>query len=380
MSTPAVFDAIRAVQFLEATGHPEPLLVLYHPLSRNNPFQQLLYAEGWERGVVALPLADLADADAIVDLARGRVRTVLHLHWLKGVTEAAATREDAGALADMFLARLDRLRDRGCRIAWTVHNVMPHDARFADEAIRARRGVAERADLVHVLTASTPGDAEPLFTIPPDRLAVIPHPSYVGVYPDAISRTEARYELGLFPEEFVGLAFGALRPYKRIPAVVAAWQAAGRAADARRLVVAGHAPPGPGTDELVLGLDVAPGVAAFPRRVPVERVAAFFRAADVAVLGHRDSLNSGVLLLALTFGVPVIAPRMAVAVEILDDRVARLYEPGDHDGFVEALRRAPEVATPAAAAAAREIALRHDPAEISRTFVEELRRRLAPVG
>ncbi len=378
MSTPAIFEAIHAIQHLEATGHPDPLLLLYHPLSRNNPFQQLLYHEGWSRGVAAAPLASLEAADAAVELAAGRVGTVLHLHWLKGVTEAASTRDEAAALADAFLARLDRLREHGCRLAWTVHNALPHDARFPDEGLRVRRGVVDRADLVHVLTPSTPAAVAPWFEIPADRLAFIPHPSYAGVYPDRVTREEARFELGLYPEELVGLAFGGIRPYKEISELVSAWREAGRPGDARRLVVAGDAKQDPATDALLLQLEIAPGVASFPRRVPVERVQHFFRGADVAVLAHRDSLNSGVILLALTLGVPVIAPRMATAVDILDDRVARLYEPGDRDGLVAALRSAPELSGPASAAAAREIAARYDPSLISRTFVEELRRRVAP--
>jgi beta-1,4-mannosyltransferase len=376
-----LLEGIRAIRFLEATGHPAPLLLLYHPPARTNPFQRLLYQEGWSRGIVALPLADLADAEAIAEVARDRVAVVLHLHWLHGVTERAETAEQAEELAIAFLARLDALRALGCQLAWTIHNALPHDVRFEDGAVRVRRGVVERASMVHALAASTSAAVAPWFEIPADRLVVIPHPSYAGVYPAAATREAARFELGLWPEELVFLAFGAVRPYKGIDGLLAAWRAAASSPPLpRRLVVAGAVPPGPGSDELLLDLAVTPDVAAFPRRIEDHLVADFFGAADVAVLTRTQALNSGVLLLALTFGLPVVAPRFAATVELLDDRVAVLYEPGDQDGLVEALRRAPELVAGDPAAHARGIAARFDPSDISRRFVEELRLRVGASG
>ena len=252
--------------------------------------------------------------------------------------------------------------------------------RFEDEAVLVRRGVVERAAMVHALAASTPAAVAPWFEIPADRLVVIPHPSYAGVYPTTATRDGARFELGLWPDELVFLAFGAIRPYKGIDGLLAAWRAAAPSSPPRRLVVAGGAGAGPAADELLLDLAVTPDVAAFPRRIEDGLVGDFFRAADIAVLAHHEALNSGVLLLALTFGLPVIAPRFAAAVELLDDRVALLYEPGDQDGLVDALRRAPGLVAGHPADHALEIAARFDPAEISRRFFDELRRRVGAAG
>jgi glycosyltransferase involved in cell wall biosynthesis len=120
-------------------------------------------------------------------------------------------------------------------------------------------------------------------------------------------------------------------------------------------------------------------VVALTREVPVEAVASLFRAADVAVMAHRQALNSGFLLLALTFGLPVVGPRMAAAEQLLDESVARLYDPADLDGLAAALQAAPELLTGAARRRALEIADAHEPRAISRSFVAELRRRLGLV-
>jgi glycosyltransferase involved in cell wall biosynthesis len=372
--------AIRALRYLEAAGAADPLLLLYHPPARNNPFQALLYLEALGRGVAPVPVARLEEAAAIVDLARGRARVALHLHWLAAITEQAAGPAAAAEQARAFLAGLDELIEAGCPVAWTIHNVLPHDARYPDEAVLLRRGVVDRAAMIHVLSPSTPAEVAPWFELPADRTALVPHPSYTGFYPDAVSRDAARFALGLWPDELVLLAFGALRPYKGIPELLAAWRATADGSGPRRLVVAGRPTAGPGTDEMLLELATTPGVLPVARQVAVESVAELFGAADVAVLAHRTGLNSGVLLLALTFGLPVVAPRMAATVDLLDERVARLYDAGDADGLAAALRDAGHLVGAGATARAREIAAAHEPREISRQFVEELRRRVAAAG
>ena len=53
-------------------------------------------------------------------------------------------------------------------------------------------------------------------------------------------------------------------------------------------------------------------------------------------LPYRDATQSGPLVAALGYGLPVIAPRFGVFTEVFDDDTAVLYEPGDVEG---ALRR-----------------------------------------
>jgi glycosyltransferase involved in cell wall biosynthesis len=372
----AVLDAAAALRYLEAAGRAEPLLLLYHPPVRTNPFQALLYLECLPGGSAAVPVNSLEEALAVAEMARGRAKSVLHLHWLAPVTERASAAAEAADRVGAFLARVDELRDAGCAIAWTVHNALPHDVRFPEAAVLLRRGIVERSIMIHVLSPSTASEVAPWFDLPTERVVHVPHPNYAGVYPDLVDRDTARLGHGLWPDELVLLAFGALRPYKGIPELLEAWRATAPAAPPRRLVVAGKAPGGAAGEELTVALAATPGVVALPREVPVEAVASLFRAADVAVMAHRQALNSGFLLLALTFGLPVVGPRMAAAEHLLDESVARLYDPADPDGLAAALRAAPELLTNEARRRAIQIAEAHAPRPISRSFLAELRRRL----
>ncbi len=63
-------------------------------------------------------------------------------------------------------------------------------------------------------------------------------------------------------------------------------------------------------------------------------------AADVVVLPYRDILTSGNALLAMSFGRPVIIPRLGCVMELLDDRGAFLYDSGDPGALEAAMRHA----------------------------------------
>ena len=43
----AAEDAAAAIRQLEALGFDEPILLAYHPTSRLNPYQALLYSGSW---------------------------------------------------------------------------------------------------------------------------------------------------------------------------------------------------------------------------------------------------------------------------------------------------------------------------------------------
>jgi glycosyltransferase involved in cell wall biosynthesis len=135
----------------------------------------------------------------------------------------------------------------------------------------------------------------------------VPHGNFIGFYPDSARRREdLRSALGIDGPQFTYLIFGQLRRYKRIPAAIAAFRRT--AGPDARLVVAGAA-----WDDAVRRDVVAQ--AAGDRRVilrlehvPDAAVADLHAAADAAVLPYSEVFSSGALLLALSFGLPVVAP------------------------------------------------------------------------
>jgi len=369
-------EAIAAIRALEANGH-EPILLGYHPVARMNPYQALLYQRSWEAGMAALPIVREARIAELADLARRGSPTVLHLHWLNQVLAHAGSAKDAQGLRKGFMKVVDGYLAAGGRLVWTVHNIVPHGARFEAEEAALSADIVERCTAVHVLARGTPVLVSGWFAIPPDKVLEVPHPSYAGAYEDFITREQARHELGLWPDEIVHVVVGAIKPYKGLNELLDAWDSLAADGVPRRLVVAGGPSDEAGIAETLERAALHPSVLLHARKIPAAEMQIFLRAADVAVMPYLRSLNSGALMLALTFGLPVVVPAGGGLAEIVDERFARVFEPEVSDSLSAALRAADELVTPDARAAAAAAAAERAPGPLSERFTSELRSRLA---
>lgn len=368
-------EAVAVARAIEALGH-EPLILGYHPVARMNPYHALLYQQALRSGVGAIPLVRVERLPELVALARLGFTTMLHLHWLNQILGNSDTVAEAGKARLAFLGRIDEYLDAGGHLAWTVHNILPHAARFETEEARLSADVIERAAVVHVLAPGTAGLVAPWFEIPPEKVLQVDHPSYAGAYEDRVSREQARHELGIMPDELVYAVVGAIRPYKGLTALLDAWDALPADGRPRRLIVAGGANNEPGLAEFLERAAVHPTVLLNARQVPAQEMQLFLRSADIAVLPYLRSLNSGALMLALTFGLPVIVPAGGGLAETVEPTFARTFVLGDGASLVEALVAAGELATDESRAAAKAVAARHDPGPLSERFAAGIRARI----
>lgn len=367
-------DAAAAMRSL-AGSTVEPFLLAAFPWFVTNPYQALLYGSCREHGIAPVRVVRDEQLDEVLELQRAGLPTVLHLHWLHPILQRAASAKDARQLVDAFLHRLDTHRESGGRVVWTVHNILPHEARFEAEETRLSAEVAARSEVIHVLVQRTAEMVAPYFELPQDRLLHVPHMSYVGAYEDHISRADARHDLGLLPDELVYLVLGAIRPYKGLPELLDAW-ATLPPDRPRRLVIAGAPSDQPGIDELIERAALAPGVLLDARKIPAPEMQTFLRAADVAVLPYRQALNSGALMLALTFGLPVIVPAGSGLADVVDDRFGRTFDPAGATGLADALLDAPRLVSESARAAATATAADLRPSVVAGRFALGLRERL----
>ena len=173
-----------------------------------NPYCELLYDHVERLGVEVVE-----GRSGIRWLFRSRRRVrVLHLHWPERHFRSGSLPSAIGFALRLLAARL-----LGYRIVWTVHNAAPHeDASGGDRLVRAiLRRLATL--VVHCEAARrTLGPAGP-------RAHVIPHGSYVGRYPNGIGSRTARERLGVESDACVFLAFGQVRSYKGLDALLQAF-------------------------------------------------------------------------------------------------------------------------------------------------------------
>ncbi|WP_137802692.1 glycosyltransferase [Kocuria sp. 2SI] len=307
-------------QALHAVGtDPAPHLLGYTAVARVNPFQALLYRGFGPSGVAVAPVLNSFDFDVLPSFHRLSASQTIHFHWINWVIGVATDAEQARTKVRGFLGRVDKFRDAGGKVVWTAHNVYPHDATFIDEELELQQGLADRADAVHLMAASTTEAMDGLLSVDPDRVVIAPHPSYVGAYEDYVSRQEARAALGIDADETVFVLFGALKAYKGLHALLDGFQELCRRDDGRayRLLVAGHPDEDPDVQRFVDRCIVDPNVLIEPHRIPGAKAQYYLRCADAGLVTYTRSLNSGAALLYLSFGLPVLATDTPVFREAL---------------------------------------------------------------
>lgn len=339
-----------------------PVTVLVYP-RESNPYQPLLYAAltasnphyrivdiPAPRGTRRVLLHPFVAAWSLFVHALTDRRRILHIHWmysfkLPGPPKVAARAAFASSMTFLFLAKLLRYR-----IVWTVHNVLPHQAITSND-LAVRRRLARIADAVIVHSTSTlPALAAAGITV--TDATVIPHPSYVGRYPSGASRSASRESLGVPDDAAVCLFFGRIEPYKNVPALISAFSVVAAAQPDAYLVVAGACKDPVLRAELTTMLSSVDRAAAELRRISDDELGSFFAAADVVACPFLDVTTSGSAMLALSFGVPIVAPRIGALADLPED-VGFFYPATDADGLSRTLARALSSPADVAKAAAR---------------------------
>lgn len=268
---------------------------------------------------------------------------MLHLQW----PEAFYRWMGNGSLesrVERFLSSIDKLKSRGTRVAWTIHNLIPHDhpdSRFDHDVYQS---VLDRADLlVHHCPFSQRLLSERYLVPGSLQHVVTPHGHYLG-YPQGISRQEARGRLGIPEDAYVYLQFGAIRGYKGLHVLLDAWR--GVRNKNKWLLVAGNYQPPTGRHAWKEKLRMLSArhhhrITLHTGSIPSDDIQIFLSAANCMVLTHSRGLNSGVAILGMTFGNLVVGPDMGCIGWVLNQGRNLVYPAGDREALVAAMERAP---------------------------------------
>ena len=169
-------------------------------------------------------------------------------------------------------------------------------------------------------------------------MRVIPHGHYAGAYRDESTATRRAARLGLPGRARVIAFVGWVRPYKGVTELLEAFAAV---ADPTRASSSRGAPSTRPTRARVAALAAADARVRLDLGfVPDDELQVYLRAADVVATPFLEIFTSGSVLLAMSFGRAVIAPRRGCVAETVDERGAVLYDADDPEGLRVALRAA----------------------------------------
>lgn len=304
--------------FLSRILHPSKHLVVYTPANFDNPYQTLFYS-GFSKTIVAR-----TSSDKFLRYQRLGLSQLLHVHW-----DEDFFRNKTAQLSEQVREALVEYKIKGGGIIWTVHNEMPHEINTREERenfLNNRAFMCEIADVIHLHSEYAKQYLLRTFEVKEDKIVVIPHPSYLEWYCSAQQQRE-------FRDKKVLLLFGNIRRYKGFDLILEALSKVSSPNRLEHFCIAGYGAEEVEYDE-INGIKI--------RRkggyVDDKAVPDLFKSADFAIFGFSSILTSGSLMLALTFGLPPIAPAHPSIKEQLPSQLHDLlYEPNNSEDFARVI-------------------------------------------
>jgi beta-1,4-mannosyltransferase len=299
-----------------------------------NPYNALLYSQikAMTRAHTKNSVHEYSHKKAIVEKF-----DITHFHWPDGyINQASMVKTLRRSLLLTFIVLLVKIK--GSKVVWTVHNATPHDAFHPTYSQWYMRWFAKFCDGLIFMNEESKTTFFNLYTCKKNiPYTIIPHGHYRTSYPTAIDKSLAKKKLNLPENKQVLLFFGMIKPYKNIDLLMELFKQA-KLLD-YILVVAGNT-DSPELRETLQKHAKHPNIHLFLQFIPDDKLHIYLSAADTVILPYKTILNSGALLLALSFNRPVIAPHIGAFASLQQELGSKwIYSYAD-DLNVNALKNA----------------------------------------
>lgn len=302
---------------------PRPVYIASFPTPADDTYYFWLYYEALaEQGYHLVNTRGVSLTEAWLVENAGKV-DIIHFHWPAYIYSKRDSKEFYRSFRN-FVGLLLKAKRLNYQIAWTVHNIFPHERYNMVLEYLTRFCLAQLSDVLFVHFQGARRTVSKMF-LRFSNIHEIPHGNFNTVFPNTCTKNEARERLCLAADACVYLIFGPVRSYKGIEDAVEIFQKAASPNDV--LLVAGN----PSDENISSWLSER---AAADQRltlqlrfVPKEEVQFFFNACDFVLLPYKKIFTSGNLFLAFTFGKPVICPDMGIMSEVVDEKVGIKYQP-----------------------------------------------------
>jgi glycosyltransferase involved in cell wall biosynthesis len=249
---------------------------------------------------------------------------VVHFQWL-----------DRKILVDrLVLPTMARLF--GHTVVLTVHNINAAKRDNRDNALNrfTLRYLYSTAHLLIVHTPQSKAELMKEFPVKESKIAIIKHGMNNRVLQRGISRVEARMYFGLKSEEKVVLFFGNIDYYKGLDVLVDSLLLLPEEFRQNlKVLIAGNSKypdyTGP-VIEKTKSAELKDSVISRIGYIPDEEVEYYFTAADCIVLPYRNIYQSGVVFMAYTFGLPLLAADVGnFRNDVPEGKAGYLFESGN---------------------------------------------------
>jgi beta-1,4-mannosyltransferase len=272
-----------------------------------NPYNWLLYTELQKQGVI------------VEEFSFSKLLTqsydIFHLHW----PSETITRHPNPMIALIrtlsLLTLIDWVKSKGTRLLWTVHDQTPSGVIHPKLTAWFQTQFIKRVDgCIHLCQHSSNFIQNHYSELSQYPSCVIPHGDYRQIYPNFITKNQAKAELSI-PEDHLVLAYlGLIKPYKNIPHLIRVFKTLNLSNTT--LLIAGQPESETLKQEILDEIGNCSQIQVHFEFIPDDKIQVFLNIADLVILPFKEILNSGSALLALSFNRPVLAPALGAMIDL----------------------------------------------------------------
>lgn len=318
---------------------PSNLKIVHFP-RYNNPYQDLLLSHLKEIGLVAVfgketRIRYLGDVSILYNVIKDPDVHILHLHWPHRLLV------DKGILRTFFrsvsfILQILIVKAIGKKVVWTAHNITNHEGKHTKLELFFTHIFAHLVDAIFVHCQTAKQKIFEVYKVR-NKITVIPHGNYLNVYSNSLSQNEARSLLNVSSTAMMFLFLGNIRPYKGVTELIESF----RKIDKHdiKLVIAGRLDDHELAGRINGTINGTGNIKLISTFISDDDIQLYMNAADIVVLPYRNILTSGAVMLAMSFGKAIIAPKIGCLRDTLDNSGSFLYNSADKDGLLNALKK-----------------------------------------
>ncbi|NJD51869.1 MAG: glycosyltransferase [Candidatus Methanoperedens sp.] len=260
---------------------------------------------------------------------------IIHIHWtypyIFGDNKIITIIKSSEFIFELFLLKLS-----GISVIWTVHNIINHEGKFKNVELFFNKILARLCNNVIVHCSFAKKEVMKVYGINGSNITVIPHGNYIGSYENVISYSQARERLKLNMKDIVFLNFGQIRPYKGINELITSFETLNN--PNVRLLIVGKPLNNKVAQDILDRCQNNTHIKTFFGFIPDNEVQVYMNAADIVILPYKDILTSGAVIIAMSFGRPIIATLTGCLADTLDEKGSFLYLKTE-GGLLETMQR-----------------------------------------
>lgn len=326
--------------------------VLAYPKDRN-PYQELLYEELRQKKSVIITYLGINFLNSQTlglillpfELIKYRLKhyNIFHLHWIYPFGLPTENKLLKNFLSRAFFSIYFRfilklIKTLNFKLIWTVHEVIPIENEFLN-GYWTRRLLAKFCDAKIVHAKSSIREMQKL-GLNLKNTHINPIGNYIGVYKNEVTRDIARKYFNFNNKDFILLFFGVIKPYKGVENLLETFKQLAKKRKKVKLLVAGNC----NDKDLKKKLnnyqkEFNEDIKIYPEFIKNDELQYFFNCTDITIFPFNEITTSSSVILALSFGKPVICPGIG-NLKDLPKNVGFFYKPSKKNGLLNCIEKA----------------------------------------